>query len=112
MSHADARFAAIPGDAILGDAALVDRIEGARRHLAMLGSFHEDVRSTSHSLVPPPPDTWRSSAADEYVDGLDYLRARIAGAVTAIGDAESALEYCIRRMERRLDELRAAGAGT
>ena len=112
MSPADAQFAAIPGDAIPGDAALVDRIAGARRHLVMLRSFHEEVRSTSHALVPPPPDAWRSSAADEYVDGLDYLRARIGGAVTAIGDAESALEYCIRRMERRLDELRAAGAGT
>ena len=112
MSPADVQFAAIPADAIPCDAALVDRIAGARRHLLMLRSFHEEVRSTSHALVPPPPDAWRSSAGDEYVVGLGYLRARIGGAVTAIGDAESALEYCIRRMERRLDELRATGAGT
>ena len=112
MSPTDARLAAIPGDPIPGDAALVARIAGARRHLVILRSFHEEVRSTSHALVPPAPDAWRSSAADEYVDGLDYLRARIGGAVTASGDAESALEYCIRRMERRLDELRATGAGT
>ncbi len=112
MSLSDARFAAIPGDAIPGDAALVARIDGARRHLAALRSFHEEVRSASHALIPPAPTAWRSSAADEYVDGLDHLRARLAGAVTAIGNAESALGYCIHRMERRLDELRAARAGT
>ena len=52
MSLSDARFAVIPGDAIPGDAALVARIDGARRHLAVLRSFHEEVRSTSHATGP------------------------------------------------------------
>ena len=77
-----------------------------------LRSFLDEVRGTSHALVPPPPDAWRSSAADGYVDGLDYLRARISGAVAAIGDAESALEYCIAPHGAAPRRTASRGAGT
>ena len=69
-------------------------------------------RGATHALVPSGPGSWRSSAADGYADGLHYLRERLGGALSAVVDAESALEYGIARMERRLEAPGIEGAGS
>jgi hypothetical protein len=79
----------------------------------MLRSLLDEMRGTTHALVPGGPGSWRSSAADGYVDGLAYLRERLVGALSTIADAETALEYCIARLERRHEEAgHGTGAGT
>ncbi|RZS63528.1 hypothetical protein EV187_3434 [Agromyces ramosus] len=94
--------------AITGRAA-TEQVDGARRHLSMLRSLLDEMQGTTHALVPGGPGSWRSAAADGYAEGLSYLRERLAGALAAIADAESALEYCIARMERRLEASRLDG---
>jgi hypothetical protein len=107
MHDADALTGAITGRTVT-----TEQLDGARRHLLMLRSLLDEVRTTTHALVPAGPGSWRSSAADGYADGLVYLRERLGGAASAIGDAESALEYCISRMERRLAETGVEAAGS
>jgi len=97
--------------AITGRATTTEQVDGARRHLATLRSLLHEMRGTTHALVPGGPGSWRSSAADGYADGLVYVRERLGGALSAVADAESALEYCIARMERRLVEP-GTGAGS
>ena len=97
---------------IAGRALTTDQVDGARRHLVMVRSLLDEMRGTTHTLVPAGPGSWRSSAADGYADGLAYLRERLGGALSAVADAESALEYCIARMERRLAESGIEGGGS
>jgi len=98
--------------AITGRAAATEQVDGARRHLVMLSALLDEMRGTTHALVPAGPGSWRSTAADGYADGLAYLSERLGGAFSAVADAESALEYCIARMERRLEEPRIEGTGS
>ena len=106
MHDTDARTA------ITGRAVTIEQVDGAHRHLVMLRALLDEMRGTTHALVPSGPGPWRSSAADGYADGLAYLRERLTGALSAVADAESALEYCIARMERRLEEPGIEGAGS
>ena len=106
MHDADALTAAT------GRAVTTGQVDGARRHLVMLRSLLDEMRGTTHALVPSGSGAWRSSAADGYADGLAYLRERLGGALSAVADAESALEYCIARMERRLAESGIEGGGS
>ncbi len=98
MDDADPLIAAITGTAITPE-----HVDHVRRHLVMLRSLLDDVRGAVPALVPPPPGAWRSAAADGYADRLDDLRMHLGGATSALGDAEAALEHCLRRLERRLD---------
>jgi hypothetical protein len=99
--------------AMTARAAMIEQVDGARRHLVMLRSLLDEMRGTTHALVPSGSGSWRSSAAEGYVDGLAYLRERLVRALSAVADAETALEYCIARMERRLEEPGlGAGAGS
>jgi len=98
--------------AITGRAAATEQVDGARRHLVMLRSLRDEMRGATHALVPSGPGSWRSSAADGYADGLHYLRERLGGALSAVVDAESALEYGIARMEQRLEAPGIEGAGS
>ena len=91
-----------------GRAMTPERVDSARRHLAMLCSLLEEVAGTVPTLVPPRTGSWRSRAADHYVHGLDELRARLYGAKDRLADAVSALEERIRRMEAELDAQAAA----
>ena len=89
--------------ALTGRAVSADQVEGARRHLLMLRSLLDEVRSTWPALLPGPPRTWRSGAADAYAVRLDDLRVRLAGAAGALAEAEAALEVRIRRLEQQLE---------
>ena len=93
-------------------AVTTEEVDGARRHLVMIRSLLDEMRASAHTMVPGGPGSWRSTAADGYADGLAYLRERLGGALAAVADAESALEYCIARMERRLEEPGIEGAGS
>jgi len=106
MDHTDPLIAALTGTAVTPD-----RIEGARRHLVMLRSLHDEVRLDSVGLAPAPPGAWQSAAADGYAELLDDLRMRLAGARSALADAETALEHRIRRMEHELEAQHALGQG-
>jgi hypothetical protein len=97
---------------VTGRAVATEQVDGARRHLVMLRSLLDEMCGTTHALVPDGPGSWRSSAADGYIDGLAYLRERLVGALSTIADAETALEYCIARLERRLEEPAPEGAGS
>lgn len=99
-------------NAITCRAVATEQVDGARRHLVMLRALLDEMRATTHALVPSGTGSWRSTAADGYADGLAYLRERLGGALSAVADAESALEYCIARMERRLEEPGIEGAGS
>jgi hypothetical protein len=78
-------------------------IDSARRYLAMLRSLLEDVRHLVPTLVPPRSGSWRSSAADHYVQGLGDLRWRLFGARDRLTDAVSLLEERIQRLQAELD---------
>jgi hypothetical protein len=97
--------------AIMGRAVTTEQVAAVRRHLVMLRSLLDEMRSSTHALVPGGSGSWRSSAADGYADGLAYLRERLGGALSLMGDAETALEYCLARMERRLAEAGTEGPG-
>ncbi|WP_448811891.1 hypothetical protein [Agromyces bauzanensis] len=94
-----------------GRAVTPELIDAARRHLVMLRSLHEEVRLTVPTLCPPGSGTWRSAAADRYVEGLEYLRSRLIGALLRLEDAEAALDDRIRRMQARLDVQQASTPG-
>ncbi|WP_156401583.1 hypothetical protein [Agromyces sp. Soil535] len=97
--------------ALTGRAVTPDRIDGARRHLVMLRSLHDEVRLDSIGLAPPPPGAWQSAAAEGYAELLDDLRMRLAGAMSALADAETALEHRIRRLEHELEAQGDVGQG-
>ena len=97
--------------ALTGRAVTADQVEGARRHLLMLRSLLDEVRSAWPGLLPEPARTWRSGAADAYAARLDELRVLLAGAAGALAEAEAALEVRIRRLEQQLDAQAEAAAG-
>lgn len=96
--------------ALLGGVATADAVEAARRHLLMLTSLEEEVRSTAPALTPPSAGSWRSIAADRYIDGLDDLRARIFFTRELLAEAAHALRRRIARMEAQLEELQSTDA--
>lgn len=97
--------------ALTGRAVTADLVEGARRHLLMLRSLLDEVRSTWPRLLPEPPRAWSSGAADAYAARLEDLRTRLGGAAGALAEAEAALEVRIRRLEQQLDAQSEAVAG-
>jgi hypothetical protein len=97
--------------ALTGRAVTADRVEGARRHLLMLRSLLDEVRSTWPALLPEPPRAWRSGAADAYAARLHELRVALAESAGAFAEAEAALEVRIRRLEHQLDVQAEAAAG-
>lgn len=94
-----------------GRAVTPELVDAAHRHLVMLRALHEEVRLSVPTLCPPGAGTWRSVAADRYVDGLEYLRSRLIGALLRLADAEEALDDRVRRMQARLDAQRATMPG-
>ena len=80
-----------------------DVIDSARRYLRMLSSLVDDVRHLVPTLVPPHSGSWRSAAADQYVEGLGDLRVQLFGARDRLADAASLLEDRIRRLQAELD---------
>jgi hypothetical protein len=97
--------------ALTGRTVTADRIEGARRHLLMLRSLLDEVRSTWPRLLPEPARTWRSGAADAYALRVEDLRAGLAGAAGALAEAEAALEVRIRRLQQQFEAQAEARAG-
>ena len=85
-------------------------VDGARRHLVMLRSLHEDVRRSVPTLWPPATGAWRSTAADRYLDRLGDLRSELVGGRLQLGEAEAALHGRIRELEAKLDATAAAHA--
>lgn len=85
-------------------------IDTARRYLRMLWSLLEDVRHLVPTLVPPRSGSWRSAAADHYVEGLGDLRVQLLGARDRLADAASLLEERIRRLQAELDAQALAPA--
>ncbi|MFD4422249.1 hypothetical protein ACFWN7_12210 [Agromyces sp. NPDC058484] len=94
--------------AILGRAVTPERIDAARRHLVMLCALLEDVRGTVPTLALPNAGSWRSDAADRYLEELDDLRGRLFSAKDRLADAVYSLEERIRRMQDELDSTKAA----
>lgn len=86
-----------------GRAVTPEVIDTARRYLRMLCSLLEDVRHLVPTLVPPRSGSWRSVAADHYVDGLGELRAQLFDARDRLAEAASLLEGRIRRLQAELD---------
>lgn len=84
-------------------------IDAARRHLVMLQALHEEVRLTVPTLCPPGSGEWRSTAADRYLERLEYLRSRLVGAHLRLDEAEAALLDRLRRMQERLDAQHVMG---
>lgn len=80
-----------------------EAIDSARRYLAMLYSLLEEARHSVATLVPPRSGSWRSAAADHYVDGLGDLRVQLFGARDRLLDAASLLEASIQRLQAELD---------
>ena len=78
-------------------------IDSARRYLSMLSSLLEDARHLVPTLVPPGSGSWRSAAADHYVEALGDLRMQLFGARDRLADAASWLEARIRRLQAELD---------
>lgn len=78
-------------------------VDGARRHLVLLRSLHEDVRLSVPTLSPPATGAWRSSAADRYLDRLGDLRSELVGCLLQLRDAEAALHGRVRELEAKLD---------
>lgn len=95
--------------ALAGRTVTPELIEAARRQLGVLRELHEEVRLRVPSLCPPGSGAWRSTAADHYVERLEYLRTRLIGALGFLADASAALDDRIRRMEAQLDVQRSAG---
>jgi hypothetical protein len=93
--------------ALTRDTVTADQVEGALRHLLMLRSLLDEVRSTWPALLPEPPRAWRSGAADAYLARLDDLGVALAGAAGALAEAEAALEVRIRRLEHQLARAEA-----
>lgn len=91
-------------DTLTGSVVTPDDVDDVRRHLAMLRSLVEEVRSSWPSLVPEAPGRWRSAAADGYSVRLEQLRTALAGSVAALSEAEAALEARLGDLERRLRE--------
>jgi len=87
--------------ALTGRTVTDETVEGARRHLLMLRSLLDEVRSTWPALLPDPARTWRSGAADAYAAKLEELRVSLAGAAGALAEAEAALEVRIRHLEHQ-----------
>lgn len=96
--------------ALVGRIVTPEQVDAARRRLAALRELHEDVRRTVPSLCPPDSGAWRSTAADHYLERLEYLRARLIGALGFLADASAALDDRIRRMQAQLDAEQATGA--
>lgn len=78
-------------------------VDGARRHLVMLRSLHEEVRLSVDSLCPPGTGAWRSNAADRYLERLGDLRSELVGCLSRLREAEAALDGRIRELQMRLD---------
>jgi hypothetical protein len=101
--HDDPLIAALTGRAVTAD-----QLEGARRHLLMLRSLLDEVRSTWSAVLPDPPRTWRSGAAEAYAAQPEDLRVSLAGAAGALAEAEAALEVRVQRLEE-LAAVQATG---
>lgn len=84
-------------------------LDGARRHLVMLRSLHEEVRLSVPSLCPPGTGAWRSNAADRYLDRLGDLRSELVGGLLRLREAEAALDGRIRELQEQLDATADAG---
>lgn len=91
-------------DAMTGGVVTPDDVDDVRRHLAMLRSLVEEVRSSWPSLVPEAPGRWRSDAAGGYSARLEQLRTALAVSAAALSEAEAALEARLGELERRLQE--------
>lgn len=78
-------------------------IDTARRYLAMLCALRDDARRLVPTLVPPGTGSWRSAAADHYLEGLGDLRVQLFGAHARLAEAASLLEERIRRLQAELD---------
>jgi hypothetical protein len=89
--------------------ATAERLDDARRHLAMLGSLADEVQWNSAGLVPSDPAGWRSDAAVGYVERLEGLRNGLSVARSLLGDAESSLRHHVRCLEFELAGLGRAG---
>ncbi len=98
MDETDFMLAPLGGRPVTSDV-----IDTARRYLSMLCALLEDVRHLVPTLVPPRSGSWRSAAADHYVDGLGELRVQVFGARDQLADAASLLEARIRRLQCELD---------
>jgi hypothetical protein len=94
--------------ALTGRTVTPELIDAVHRHDVMLRSLLEEVRNTVPGLVPQPSGTWRSAAADHYVDGLSELRMRLTGARDGMDEAERSLTGRIRTMQTLLDAQPAA----
>lgn len=95
--------------ALAGRTVTPELIDAARRQLMALRELHEEVRLRVPSLCPPGSGAWRSTAADRYVERLEYLRTRLIGGLGFLGDASAALDDRIRRMQAQLDAQQSVG---
>jgi hypothetical protein len=90
--------------------ATAERLDAARRHLVVLASLSDAVRSDQARLIPSDPTGWRSDATIGYVERLDNLRAALAKTTSLLSDAESSLRQQVRNLEFELAGIERAGA--